>query len=41
LNSVEQEKTGLLESKNYPIPEIKEEEPPKRGFWSKFFLPNG
>lgn len=29
------------ENKVYPVPEIKEEEPKQRGFWSKFFLPNG
>lgn len=29
------------ENKRIPVPEIREEEPPKRGFWSKFFLPNG
>lgn len=29
------------ENKRIPVPEIKEEKLPKRGFWSKFFLPNG
>ena len=33
----------VIEEKNarYPVPEIKEEIPPKRGFLSRFFLPNG
>jgi predicted DNA-binding protein YlxM (UPF0122 family) len=31
----------LEEKKVYPVPEIKAEEPRQRGFWSKFFLPNG
>jgi hypothetical protein len=29
------------EKKVYPVPDVKEEEPKQRGFWSKFFLPNG
>lgn len=29
------------EKKVYPVPEVKEEEPKQRGFWSRFFLPNG
>lgn len=29
------------ENARYPVPEIKEEIPPKRGFLSRFFLPNG
>lgn len=41
LNSNEQDVSTLVQLKKYSIPEIKEEEPKKRGFWSKFFLPNG
>ncbi|MEG0199020.1 MAG: DNA-binding protein, partial [Acinetobacter sp.] len=29
------------ESKRIPVPEHVEPEPPKRGFLSRFFLPNG
>ena len=29
------------EIKRIPVPEHVEPEPPKRGFWSRFFLPNG
>jgi len=30
-----------LENKRIPVPEHIEQEPEKRGFWSRFFLPNG
>ena len=29
------------ENKRIPVPEIVQVEPEKRGFWSRFFLPNG
>jgi hypothetical protein len=29
------------ENKRIPVPEHVEQEPEKRGFWSRFFLPNG
>jgi len=29
------------ENKHIPVPEYVEPEPKKRGFWSRFFLPNG
>ena len=29
------------ENKRIPVPEVMEVEPEKRGFWSRFFLPNG
>lgn len=29
------------ENKRIPVPEIMDVEPEKRGFWSRFFLPNG
>ena len=31
----------ILENKRIPVPEHVEPEPEKRGFWSRFFLPNG
>ena len=30
-----------IENKRIPVPERIEQEPEKRGFWSRFFLPNG
>ena len=30
-----------MENKRIPVPEHIEQEPEKRGFWSRFFLPNG
>ncbi len=30
-----------MENKRIPVPERIEQEPEKRGFWSRFFLPNG
>lgn len=30
-----------IENKRIPVPEHIEQEPEKRGFWSRFFLPNG
>lgn len=30
-----------MENKRIPVPEHAEPEQPKRGFWSRFFLPNG
>ncbi|WP_180136621.1 MULTISPECIES: plasmid replication DNA-binding protein [unclassified Acinetobacter] len=30
-----------IENKRIPVPEHAEPEQPKRGFWSRFFLPNG
>ena len=30
-----------LENKRIPVPEHIEQEPEKRGFWSRFFMPNG
>lgn len=39
-NISKSEESGT-DNKRIPIPEITEEEPPKRGFWSRFFLPNG
>jgi hypothetical protein len=33
--------SSVKENKCISVPEITEEESPKRGFWSKFFLPNG
>lgn len=41
LNSNEQNKTELMNPKEYSMPVVKEEEPKQRSFWSKFFLPNG
>lgn len=41
LNTIEQQQTAVSNSKKYSVPEITEDELPKRGFWSKFFLPNG
>ena len=42
---VPEEKTAptpeSIENPRIPIPEQIEEEPKKRGFWSRFFLPNG
>ena len=29
------------ENKRIPVPEVMDVEPEKRGFWSRFFLPNG
>ncbi|WP_035372783.1 plasmid replication DNA-binding protein [Acinetobacter gerneri] len=40
LEESEKEISQSEENKRIPVPEIKEEEQPKRGFWSKFFLPN-
>jgi hypothetical protein len=31
----------ILENKRIPVPEHVEPEPEKRGFWSRFFKPNG
>ena len=31
----------IIENKRIPVPEHVEPEPEKRGFWSRFFLPNG
>jgi len=43
--AVPEEKTAptsvSIENPRIPIPEQIEEEPKKRGFWSRFFLPNG
>lgn len=41
LDESEKEISQAEENKRIPVPEIREEEPSKRGFWSKFFLPNG
>ncbi|MFU8928214.1 plasmid replication DNA-binding protein [Acinetobacter puyangensis] len=41
LDGNETEISQTEENKRISVPEIKEEEQPKRGFWSKFFLPNG
>ena len=32
---------SIIENKRIPVPELVEEEPKKRGFLSRFFLPNG
>jgi len=36
-----QKEQDVIENKRIPVPEQIEPEPPKRGFWSRFFLPNG
>ena len=45
-NAAEAKHDGLttpeqMENKRIPVPEHVEPEQPKRGFWSRFFLPNG
>jgi len=34
-------KNDEIENKRIPVPKYVEPEPKKRGFWSRFFLPNG
>ena len=41
LNESKKEINQERENKRIPVPEVKGEESEKRGFWSKFFLPNG
>lgn len=41
LNSNKQEQKELIDNKKILVSPVQEEEPKKRGFWSKFFLPNG
>ena len=36
-----QKEPDVIENKRIPVPEQIEPEQPKRGFWSRFFLPNG
>ncbi|AZB91698.1 DNA-binding protein (plasmid) [Acinetobacter pittii] len=41
VNAMEQKKPKTSENKRIPLPEQVEPEPRKRGFLSRFFLPNG